>query len=442
MTTLTFERLRDAVAGDAVAVRSRVTLQPAGGEGDKVFPPSYAVESRAEHKYAVEERQVGDGDSVSTTVLLDSVASQANRAELALLEGWERGELLFPVPYVDFSDDGGVTDYDKLTVLEAPHRLADAIFRDSLLDGTLFRLSDVGRAITDATPRNATDLYRYSPTSLLFGMWDSTGPKGGLGSKFQRAYVSEVVGFDAKVGNKVGSRIDPLQIEKVAPEDRVFNSTDPNEVWTDDAGAAERDTKGNPAPASRGSASGEAGQPSKINHGNIVPSIDTQAGGVTISSALQTTVISFAALRRLRFKGVDRTVETAARAAIAALGVAAVAYQHETDYDLRSRCLLLPTHPPRLELLRRDGSAGEVVGVDRDGAAQILQRSRCTCRRGRSGLGSRRHAAGTRAEAAGVDSSQPQGIGDRTADGVIDVICRTVRHRSQLPHRALCSDVS
>ena len=209
MTTLTFERLRDAVAGDAVAVRSRVTLQPAGGEGDKVFPPSYAVEGRADHKYAVEERQVGDGDSVATTVLLDSVASQANRAELALLEGWERGELLFPVPYVDFSDDGGVTDYDKLTVLEAPHRLADAIFRDSLLDGTLFRLSDVGRAITDATPRNATDLYRYSPTSLLFGMWDSTGPKGGLGSKFQRAYVSEVVGFDAKVGNRVRSRIDP-----------------------------------------------------------------------------------------------------------------------------------------------------------------------------------------------------------------------------------------
>ena len=139
----------------------------------------------------------------------------------------------------------------------------------------------MGRAITDATPRNATDLYRYAPTSLLFGMWDSTGPEGGLGSKFQRAYVSEVVGFDAKVGNKVGSRIDPLQIEKIAPEDRVFNSTDPNEVWTHDAGAAGRDTKGNPAPASRGSASGETGQPSKTNHGNIVPSIDTQAGGDT-----------------------------------------------------------------------------------------------------------------------------------------------------------------
>ena len=372
-TRLTFERLRDAVAGDAVALRSRMTLQPAGGEGDKVFPPSYAVDGRSDHKYAVEQRQVGGSDDVSATVLLDSVASQANRAELALLDGWERGELVFPVPYVDFSDDGGATDYEKLTVLEAPHRLADAIFRDSLLDGTLFRLSDIGQAITDATPRDATDLFRYSPTSLLFGMWDSTGPKGGLGSKFQRAYVSEIVGFDAKVGKKVGSRIDPLQIEKVAPEDRVYNSADRSEVWTDDPERSETDKQGKSVPASRGSESGEAGQPSKINHGNIVPSIDAQAGGVTISSALQTTVISFAALRRLRCKGHSREAETAAHVAVAALGVAAIACQYEMDFDLRSRCLLLPTHPPRLELLRRDGSPGEVVEVDRATSARILE---------------------------------------------------------------------
>lgn len=371
MSQLTFEKLHEAVAGGCVALRSRTTLQPAGGEGDKVFPSSYAVDGRADHKYAVEERQVGEGE-VSVTVLLDSVASQANRAELALLEGWERGELDFPVPYVDFTEHDDVTDYEKLTVLEAPHRLADAIFRDSLLDDTLFRLSDIGRAITDATPRNATDLFRYSPTSLLFGMWDSTGPKGGLGSKFQRAYVSEIVGFDASVGKKVGSRIDPLQIEKVAPEDRMYNSADPNEVWTHDPEKAERDKKGALVPASRGAASGEAGQPSKINHGNIPPSIDAQAGGVTISKARQTTLISFAALRQLRFKGFERDAETAARTAIAALGVAAIAYQWEADFDLRSRCLLLPTHPPQLELLARDGSAGESVGVDRNSASQIL----------------------------------------------------------------------
>ena len=371
MTELTFDVLRDSVAGGAVALRSRLTLQPAGGDGDKVFPPSYSVPDTAEHKYAVEKRQVGDSDNLSTTVLLDSVASQANRAELALLEGWERGELAFPVPFVDFTADGGVTDYEKLTVLEAPHRLADAIFRDSLLDGTLFRLSDIGQAITDATPRNATNVFRYAPTSLLFGMWDSTGPKGGLGSKFQRAYVSEIVGLDAAVGRKVSSRIDPLQIEKVQPDGKVYNSADPNEVWTLDEASAEM-KKGKPVLASRGSDSGDAGQPSKINHGNIAPSIDPKAGGVTISKALQTTVISLAALRNLRFRGFDREAETAARTAVAALGLAAIVYQHETDFDLRSRCLLLPQHSPRIELLARDGSADRVADLDRGSAVEIL----------------------------------------------------------------------
>lgn len=373
MSELTLERLRSAVADDAVALRARITLQPAGGEGDKVFPPSYAVANNAEHKYAVEERQIGDSEKTTKTVLLDSVASQANRAELALLEGWERGELAFPVPYVDFSGDDGATDYDRLTVLEAPHRVADAIFRDSLLDGTLFRLSELGQEITDATPRNAAALFRYSPTSLLFGMWDSTGPKGGLGSKFQRAYVSEIVGLNAEVGKKVGSRLDPLQIEKVQSEDRAYNHADPKEVWTFDPSEAEIDKKsGKPKFASRGSDSGEAGQPSKINHGNVAPSIDSLAGGATISEGRQTTVISLAALRRLRFKGHDRAAEIAARTAIAALGVAAIAYQIEIDYDLRSRCLLIPTHPLRIELLGRDGTAGENVDVNRNCAANLV----------------------------------------------------------------------
>ena len=374
MAELTFERLHEAVRGDAVALRSRLTLHPAGGDGDKVFPPTYSVDGRADHRYAVENRQIGGSAEATATVLLDSVASQANRAELALLEGWELEELDFPVPYVDFSNDNGLTDYEKLTVLEAPHRIADAIFRDSMLGGTLFRLSDIGRAITESTPRNATDMYRYSPTSLLFGMWDSTGPKGGLGSKFQRAYVSEIVGYDATVGKKVGSRIDPLQIEKLLPDDRAFNSANPDEVWTLDPEGAER-KKGKPVHASRGSKKGEAGQPSKINHGNVPPLIDAQAGGVTISRAIQTTVISLAALRRLRFKGFDREAATAARTAVAALGVVAIAYQHEVDFDLRSRCLLLPAHLPRLELLKRDGSSDEVVDVSRSAAARMLEES-------------------------------------------------------------------
>ncbi|WP_420444954.1 type I-G CRISPR-associated RAMP protein Csb1/Cas7g [Candidatus Poriferisodalis sp.] len=364
MAELTYEMLRDAVAGEAVALRSVLSLQPADGDGGKVFPPTYAVASNAEHKYAIEERQVGD--RVVTTVLLDSVASQANRAELALLEGWEAGDLSFPVPFVDFAVEADVADIGRLTVLEAPHRLADAIFRDSLLDGTLFRLSDVGRAITDANPRNATAMFQYAPTALLFGQWDSTGPKGGLGAKFQRAFVSEIVGLDAKVGNKVGSRIDPLQIERNAAV--AYEHSDSEQRWTLDKDEALHE-KGKPK------AAGSDGRPAEINHGNIAPSIDALAGGVTISSARQTTVMSLAALRRLKFADQSDEAVVSARAAVAALGVAAIAYGYEMDFDLRSRCLLIPEHAPSVELVGRDGSAPEIVAIGRDSSAALVEQA-------------------------------------------------------------------
>ena len=367
MSELTFEQLSEATAGGAVALRSRLSLAPAGGTEDKVFPPSYAVDGRADHKYAVETRQIDDKEV--ETVLLDSVASQANRAEEALLEGWLDGDLAFPVPYVDFSDakadEEDLSEIGKLTALEVPHRIADAIFRDSLLDGTLFRLSDVGQQITNATPRDATALYRYSPTALLFGVWDSTGPKGGLGSKFQRSYVSEIIGLDVQVGKKVGSRLDPLAIEKLSAEDLIYEHADPAQVWTVNEDEAAKE-KGKPK---------IIGRPSEINHGNIAPSIDSLSGGVTISGAVQTTVISLAALRKLRFGGRDRTKEVAAQTAIAALGIAAIAYLYEHDYDLRSRCLLVPTETQTLELVARDGSAPNVVDINRSVASDILKRA-------------------------------------------------------------------
>jgi len=373
---LDLRTLRGAMAGTAAAFRCVTGYQPAGGPGDKVFPPTYAVSSG--NKYAVEERQVGD--KVVTTVLLDSVASQANRAELALLEGRDSEELHFPAPYVDFGDEPDIADLDRISVLEAPHRLADAIFRDSLLDGTLFRLSDIGKAITHARPDNATDLFRYAPTALLFGQWDSTGPKGGLGSKFQRAYVSEIVGHDATVGRKVSSRLDPLAIERDAAI--AYEHQDPQQKWTLDKAEAAA-SKGKPK------VSGKDGRPAEINHGNIAPSIDDQAGGVTISEAVQTAVLSLAALRKLRFAGHSRDAQVAARTAVAALGVASIAYGYEADFDLRSRCLLVPTHAPTLEMIGRNGGSPEVFHIDRAAAAQLV--AAASSRAAEAGIGWAQH---------------------------------------------------
>src|SRR5690606_19487544 len=47
--------------------------------------------------------------------------------------------------------------------------------------------------------------------------------------------------------------------------------------------------------------------------------------------------------------------ENAARAAIAALGLAAVAFQREEGFDLRSRCAFVPDGPLAFEVVGRDG---------------------------------------------------------------------------------------
>ena len=78
----------------------------------------------------------------------------------------------------------------------------DALLRDSMLGELRFRASKDGREFTEAAPHNATAVYRLCPTALVFGMWDSTGPKGGQGAKFQRALVSEIVGVGVEFGRK------------------------------------------------------------------------------------------------------------------------------------------------------------------------------------------------------------------------------------------------
>lgn len=364
--TLSLESLRRLV-DEAAALRAVVELQPAGGRGDKVFPPTYTKEGRATTKYALEDRRV-DGRAVKTA-LLDSVASQANRMEEALLEGQRRGALHFPTLEVDFRGHEDLADLDAISVLQAPHRIADAIFRDSLLGGTLFRHSALGQSFVNARPANATSLFTVCPTALLFGVWDSTGPKGGMGAKFQRAVVSEVVAFDVETGVKTSSRIDPLAIER---DVEIFKADDAREEWAltgkDKFSRGGKDT---------------AGKPSAINHGNIAPSIDDTAGGITMDHARQTWVLSLGALRRLRFpldaesrpflsRVAQDAAEGAARTALAALGLAALAWQRKQGYDLRSRAALVPTGPLVVEAVGADGGVPERFATDPVSAGRLL----------------------------------------------------------------------
>jgi CRISPR-associated protein Csb1 len=390
--TLSMKTLRDAITGGA-AFRCRTKLQPAGGEGDKVFPPTYA-----DAAYATEKRRLPGRDDPVECVLLDSVQSQANRMEEALQKALDEGRLTIPVIEVDFADNGLLTEVGKVTSLQAPHRIADAILRDSLLGDKPFRQSEEGKRIDGVSLANATPLYELCPTALVFGIWDSTGPKGGLGAKFQRTLVSEIVGIDAQYGLKTGSRIDPLQIEKnagplyrKADNGWTLNPTEALDELKDRKPTGRKvlyqKVKGKDVyyhPEKDSDKLPDSGRPSTANHGNVTPSLSKfdkesgryLAGGVTVASAEQMIVLSLPALRRLQFplngSKPDQKVNDAGRTVLAALGLCAAALAAERGFDLRSRCLLWSAEEMTWELLGKPGSKPEPVTLDADAAIKLL----------------------------------------------------------------------
>ena len=185
-----------AAIGEHAAIRRIRRMQPAGGVGDKLFPPTYPAEREGPPRHVFERRRLDDREV--WCVLIDSVQSQANRMEEALLAA--ATEEAIPLPYVtvDFRE-AGLQPLEQITSLDAPHRVYDAIIRDSLLDDVPFMESEQGRRLAAATPAAATALLEISPSALLFGAWHSQGEGGGLGAKFPRALVSEIIGVDTPV---------------------------------------------------------------------------------------------------------------------------------------------------------------------------------------------------------------------------------------------------
>ena len=113
-------------------------------------------------------------------VLVDSVQSQANRLEEVLLAAIRDRAISLPYVVVDFTGKE-LAGVGEITSLDAPHRVYDAILRDSLLDGQPFMKSPLGLRLAEAKPNDATALLEASPTALLFGAWHSTGEGGGFG---------------------------------------------------------------------------------------------------------------------------------------------------------------------------------------------------------------------------------------------------------------------
>lgn len=366
----------NGMVAEGAALRRRQVLQPTGGRGDKIFPPTYPGEGRnAPPRHVYERRRLNGGDV--WCVLVDSVQSQANRLEECLLAAIADG---IRIPYVEVDFSGtGLDSINKITSLDAPHRVYDAILRDSLYNGTPFMESDIGQRLAKAKAEDASALLEISPTALLFGAWHSTGQGGGLGAKFARCLISEIVGIDIPVegvvgnqrtgevevqtsGRRTGSRIDPLGILNRV---KIYQAkTDPND-WT--AREDEAVTKGaNKEPVLFPAKKGKAGRASLINHGNVTPSV--QPLGVTCDHIEHSFVLSFAALRRLRFGCAEK--DAAGRSLLAALGLVALTEQDARGYALRSRCDLVCDGRAKLEFVRSDGST-EAILIDRTQAREF-----------------------------------------------------------------------
>jgi CRISPR-associated protein Csb1 len=357
---MNYSALSEAVANDA-ALRRRQRLQPVGGRGDKIFPPTYPGEGgRNPPPRHVYERRRIDGSEV-WCVLIDSVQSQANRLEEALLAAVREPAIALPYVAVDFTGKE-LAGIGEITSLDAPHRVYDAILRDSLLDGEPFMKSKLGLRLAEAKPNEATALIETSPTALLFGAWHSTGEGGGLGAKFSRCLVSEIVAVNTPVdeiadqrsgeieartsGRRTGSRIDPLGVLRRV---EVFKGSAGWDLDQQQAGKGAKKVR-----------------PSEINHGNIAPTV--QPLGITCEYAEHIAVLSFAGLRRLGFGGGER--DQAARALLAALGLVALVEQDARGYALRSRCDLVCDGRAPLELVHADGRV-EVIELDRGGARRL-----------------------------------------------------------------------
>jgi CRISPR-associated protein Csb1 len=303
--------------------------------------------------YATEKRLV-DGKEIEA-VVLDSVQSQANRLEEALLRAFDEGRVSLPVMAMT------VPDYGRITSLDAPHRIADATFRDALLEGVPFHQSPDGQRFLSANTRNATAVFELCPTALLFGYWNSHAGLRTRGAKVARALYSEMVGFGAVYGVQTGGRLDPLGIPRNAA--KIYQASNEAEMWTLEASQAKGE-KGKELLVGKGT---DRGRPASIGHGNVPPDLvkndrtEILRRGATLLSARQTVVLSLAQLRRLYFPDANGTASRerneATRTVLAALGLAAVALQHQQGYDLRSRCVLYAPDPLSLKFV--GGEKGE-----------------------------------------------------------------------------------
>jgi len=294
MATSILATIEDAVR-TASAISLRADLIPASGvPGDErffVLPPTYV---EIGHLVSPERP-----DGTHEYVLIDSTQSWANRLEELL------DDPLVGLPRIEVE-----VDSRALSVNQLPHRIFDAVLRDSEAGGQPFRKTSLGTALIEARPNDATALLENAPPTLLFGAWDSfAGAKIGA-AKWPAALSGQMIGFDAQLAKRGGMRIDPVGI--VVEGFNAFRSTSRAELWTADEARAEKDDKGKPRIV----------RPSDVGHG-FIPA-PNQTKGAWVRRIELRSSLSLTRLRRYHFPVSGKQAEAADEAARTFLAVLAV----------------------------------------------------------------------------------------------------------------------
>jgi CRISPR-associated protein Csb1 len=310
MSTLSEETIKSWIDPKGpVALVLREHLMPVEGEDAVFFPPTYA-----DVGYNIDE--LSDGTKVAT---IDSVGSQANRMEPVFGAG--DAELSKLVPQVTIDIGEGRT----VSILEAGHRLGDAIVRSSALK------DDAQAAFNDLlTKGDATKLAKLGPTSLVFGAWDSRDTQ----AKLPRIVQSVIRAWNVDALKRSAQYVPAIDYAKL----EVFSEED-----------KEKAEGNNKSPlAQRGFVA--------------VPATGALGGIVARGPIVRDVTINLIALRRLNAAdGAD-----ALRRYV--LGLCLVAVTEPLDGFLRQGCLLVPKpeQPAGWEEVARTGARAKVALTNAD----------------------------------------------------------------------------
>jgi CRISPR-associated protein Csb1 len=286
LTAADFQTWAEDLRGP-VALTLRQKLLPVEGEGGVIFPATFAGIG-----YNIDT--LGDGTKVAQ---VDSVGSQANRMEPLFRKsppGRPPNPIAALVPQIDIL----LGNERTVSVLDAGHRLGDAIVRASELSGeaqTAFRTYlDTG----DAGP-----IAKLAPTSLVFGAWDSRDTQ-------------------AKLPRVVSSVIRAWDVDELTRSAQYIPATDYTELQVFSAEEGAKATNDTKSPLAQ---RGFVHVPAVASHGGVV-----SRGGIW-----RDVTVNLVALRQLGGENGE-----ALRAYV--LGLALVAAAEPQDGFLRQGCLLTP----------------------------------------------------------------------------------------------------